>query len=56
MVRSGPQCLDGDMGEPAEAAGESGPPPAVEDCRRVLPGVVRDPSRDEDVWRSGRDR
>jgi hypothetical protein len=51
MVRSGPQCLDGDMGEPA-AAGDSVPPPGVEDCRLVLPGVVRDPSREEDVCRS----
>ena len=39
------------MGEPHEAAGESGPPPVAADWRLVLPGL-REPSKEEDVCRS----
>ena len=51
MVRSGPQCLEGDMGEPQEAAEESGPPSVAADWRLLLPRL-REPSKEEDVCRS----
>lgn len=49
MVRSGPQCLEGDMGEPLEPAGESGPISAtVADCRLAPTGVLPPSMEDED--------
>ena len=54
MVRSGPQCFEGDIGEPLEPAGESGPLAAtVADCRLAPTGVFP-PSREDEDWRSSK--